>query len=1001
MAQDPFLQRLIDLAAKCEVIDFSAERKAFQEGSGIEPTLQARDLRRLLLGRPDPDDGFDPSQCYRWEIWGATISGRLDLRDARLPSGSPLAALEFRDCSFVQGICADGAHLERLHLTKCRLGNSPDGTRAELSLQSARVENEVRLNGLAPIEPGGLLRVDANALKTGANFVLKRSSLRAPVDPPEEDVMRIWYALNLRNAEIGADLLLHPDLNLHGGMIAVGARIGGDLRAIGLIADDNLTAQYREDRRRRNAVVRAPLRLSGANIDGNIFLYTSSPDRRSSYQGTVDLVGVHVGRDLVVSGVSFDAASKRGEAAEALSLSLATIKGGVHFNPSSGMAATPPDKDSPSADSETVTTVQCKIEGVLNLSGSSIGGYLTIIGEVPHISATGLLVAAGLQISTHLPPHPAKSFDSSTGDSAYGFADFSNATIGGDVNSQVSYDYKTWKPVWKRDQPPSGLLLDGAKVNGTLQANGHYNFIGGTNLKVQGDARLDAHVMYGVGFGKAQIEGDCDLSALRFYSWNLEPGSTVSPYLYLRDADVKRTLRLSRRVNQRLKSELEETSGITDIKFVKAMEYQPRCYPELRIVEIEAERRAKSISGKEHFWVPFIIAPKRMAQVLTRSDVLHSLNQKHYLHLVSDEDYRDYLRLFCAYVWGEEGAFAIVEPTSTGEQPYEEKDVAEGNLPELKTIEILRSSTEDPKDATAFVRYDCRIFAATFRIYKSGMVEMGEDHELCRLKKEVCPAYDIQWKARTGVEKPDYRSVETNQESSKPKDPPPNDLKWLEKTIPDWKAQIFQIQVDLANATVDLIDATCGTLEDSNGTAWGPKIKLFLENFTYTRIATDQDSGYRRASLRWRAITWPAQKIWIARLWTRFQLRRFAIFLRRPVRTWFQMPPENLPNKVADFDPNGLRWFSNLRESRLPQTGIRERLQWLEQRAPLPQETNICSVQIASFSRSMVVGSALEPSATSPSRTLHSAALYSTGPGAARAGKRCRIKNRGGTAASN
>jgi hypothetical protein len=771
MPQNVFFAKLIQWAAEYKDIDFSQEREQFQKGSGDEPRLAAGDLRRVLLGRPDPADppGFEPAQVHRWQISGVTIEGPLDLRDARLPSGSPLPSLEFVDCTFEQGIWADGAHLERLHLSRCLLGSLPDGRRAELSLQSARVESEVRISSLSStyLAPGTVLRVDANAIKVGANFVLKRSVLRAPLDCDEPEPLKLPYALNLRNAEIGASLLLQPDLTIHGGLVAVSAHVGGEVRAGGLVADDGYTPGFRARQRALKVRHRSAFALAGANIDGNLYMYTSSSERISSFGGEVDMSSIHCKGALNFLGITMDATFYEMTPARdalALNLALAEIKGPVSFSPAIVIQKSQ-DSDSDTKNLAGSNEVQVEICGVLEAGGASIGGQLWISGNTPYINAIGISIAGGLQIHTKLPVLASEQAPRQQGESAYGYANFSGATIKGDVYSDVSYAYDSWKPVWKQDQQYTGLSLIGATITGSLAVTGVFNFIVADNLKLEGDSVFSAQVFYRLQLGKAQISGDCDLSGFRFYPWMLRRDIIKSiPVLSMQDADVKRALRLNRWSDQK---------GEQAVEFIEARECRPRSYPDLRLVEIKA-RRNKEGSPAEEFWTPFIVFPRRIANVLTRSPVLHAINGRQYLRLRSYEDYRDYLRLFCAYVWGDEGAFAIVEPTPDGKQPYTIDNVDEGGLPVFEEIEI--DIKPNPAKAKACVRYGGTIFAAEFVIWKTGLVEMKGDKSLCKLKPGVEPKYDPQGAARSGTDESDYRLLNLEGQTK--------DLEWLEEMIP-------------------------------------------------------------------------------------------------------------------------------------------------------------------------------------------------------------------------
>ncbi len=70
----------------------------------------------------------------------------------------------------------------------------------------------------------------------------------------------------------------------------------------------------------------------------------------------------------------------------------------------------------------------------------------------------------------------------------------------------------------------------------------------------------------------------------------------------------------------------------------------------------------------------------------------------------------------------------------------------------------------------------------------------------------------------------------------------------LTANIPNWRKLLGERQISFHGASVDLSDAACSTLEDLDGRAWGEKVKLSLENFTYVRIGTP-NSGPSKPTL--------------------------------------------------------------------------------------------------------------------------------------------------------
>ena len=82
---------------------------------------------------------------------------------------------------------------------------------------------------------------------------------------------------------------------------------------------------------------------------------------------------------------------------------------------------------------------------------------------------------------------------------------------------------------------------------------------------------------------------------------------------------------------------------------------------------------------------------------------IHALNESLGLELSSAEEAQEYLRLFCAYVWGDEGAFHV------------------------DAIRSCERVDADHWQATADLHYGGEIFAASLRIQRNGHVEMLDD----------------------------------------------------------------------------------------------------------------------------------------------------------------------------------------------------------------------------------------------------------------------------------
>ena len=172
----------------------------------------------------------------------------------------------------------------------------------QISLRNVRILGELRITAIEPLralDKGGLLRVDARSARIGASAILRKLALRAPKNFPFTTPHETVYALNLRNAEIRADLFLEPGVEIDGGLILFGAHIGGDIRAHGLVAKDGYDDGCRDDLRPRGRL-RLTISMQSARIDGNIYAGTLAEDKPFTVEGIFDLGNAQVNGNLVL-----------------------------------------------------------------------------------------------------------------------------------------------------------------------------------------------------------------------------------------------------------------------------------------------------------------------------------------------------------------------------------------------------------------------------------------------------------------------------------------------------------------------------------------------------------------------------------------------------------------------------------------------------------------------------------------------------------------------------
>lgn len=116
------------------------------------------------------------------------------------------------------------------------------------------------------------------------------------------------------------------------------------------------------------------------------------------------------------------------------------------------------------------------------------------------------------------------------------------------------------------------------------------------------------------------------------------------------------------------------------------------------------------------------------------SPSIYELNATSPLNMEDGDTALAYLRFFCNAVRGEEGPFRILEELD--QLPLDQP--ATGSLAQELSAEIrpvqIGPADADHWPAQAVVQYDYGLFAADFKIMRTGMVEMLDDRPLRSLE---------------------------------------------------------------------------------------------------------------------------------------------------------------------------------------------------------------------------------------------------------------------------
>lgn len=259
------------------------------------------------------------------------------------------------------------------------------------------------------------------------------------------------------------------------------------------------------------------------------------------------------------------------------------------------------------------------------------------------------------------------------------------------------------------------LDLSGAVVGGKLDidspAGAPIEFLDATTLRVGGDVTLSGRVAHADLSGSI-VDGQLALG-LPGYPLELTSVNGRDALLELADARVGRELK----VVGVSTGPIAVVSIDWDTRPLRIRACELASYPGWYLCEALFET-----SGSGVGLLPFLFEPpedeQEAARVVVldgRSNPIHDLNDTRELQLGTSEQAAEYLTFFCAHVWGDEGAFEIVQDSID-----------------------LRGGPPSPSwSATAIVEYGSVRFMADFVIEVSGAISMEDDRPVGPASREV------------------------------------------------------------------------------------------------------------------------------------------------------------------------------------------------------------------------------------------------------------------------
>ncbi|PTR10009.1 hypothetical protein C8R32_10296 [Nitrosospira sp. Nsp5] len=847
-----------------------------------EITIHGGFLRKLLLNLVNSHASMNPPRVYGVKLRGAIIKGEIDLSDCTGMNGAPLPPLLLERCVIHEGsskkytiVCngtkveekivgvinASNARLNRLSLRECRIDGRVD-------LTDATLYGDLDISDLEAHNSDCYCQISLRRCRVDGSVIAQRARLRIRHGQCTE-FGRPDYALNLVSAEVYGSVWLQPGFYADGGVSVRGAHISGNIwaEAAEFVASSEIAFRA-ESLQCDNAVV-----LRGSDV----VLYDEKAGKECKLKGTLSFKGANIGY-LDLRGIRIVGSPKRPKADQknlkesstnqeiikqvavapdsAVDLSLARIRDNFDFGNMSSKTGK--------------TIVEAFVEGWIDARGMTVGGDLKLADleiELPDKWEKWAILASNLRIGGDLILDSINSSIDLTGshiehnlnveksdmvspnDSEYGLQAH-NITIGNDCDLKAI----------------SGTVnLELSRIGGGLKVNA--NDLAALNAKdteVRGSVSISGSLKpskesQSLCFDGGSYHGEFRIADLNFDGGNyhgefciadlefIQSRSDILISMSIEDACIDRDLYVKKVSANRV--ELMEPSEVRAAKL--------SFYPGWRLVEALCPLE----NGSKAAIVAFLQSGQRDIPLSGQSAPIHRMNRDGLLKLESDKVVLDYLRFFCAYVWGgeegREGPFLIIESENVlGD--------AQLSSPVSFDQEPLKGGKDKGWTYSTHIGYGGYLFRATLHVAPNGIVTMTDDEQLVEIKglpsvtyvphmRIFTPALSPGPKAhvKSGVDVKFGTSIKPDGSVSSfwlPLifDPdssffvPPAKVVGMLHQLGEWK-----LPEDVTTiAEISLCGLKAAMLRYHSSTnSWGQNIKLRLEGFVYDRFEIIEPLG--------------------------------------------------------------------------------------------------------------------------------------------------------------
>lgn len=336
-----------------------------------------------------------------------------------------------------------------------------------------------------------------------------------------------------------------------------------------------------------------------------------------------------------------------------------------------------------------------------------------------------------------------------------------------------------------------------------------------------------------------RVDGDLDLSGMRYAAVRSQifdkakATDASEKQLGLKDAEIGGALKMwqgeaSGYVRERPLICYKGAKLVEVVWAPIANEQLQKLPPERSILAISLEARIKSA----------LVRGTEICELNGTSAVFFDCSERWKLLLKTEEQAREFLELFCAFVWGDEGWFKVLTPGE--EWIYSKEDDSGLRTRETYKVPQLVFSKQDGGDGwiikSVTVAYGGHLFAAELSLAPDGTFQMTDDSPIGMLGEALRVSFDqsrnlrkLRYGAPHLLDPPisgRWRRVDGNHASQMKR-----------------KLRIAGLESLWRWWIVDLRGAKCGTLDDADGRLWGKQALMRLERFTYGSSAAPDQSA--------------------------------------------------------------------------------------------------------------------------------------------------------------